>query len=312
MAVPNVFVGAKKLSSRLKQGGVKVFDCSFYLPSAKRNAFEEWQQKRIPGSSFFDIDQVCDTNDPLPHMLPAPEQFWSHMEKEGDFEEVCLYDCSGYYTASARVFWMCKIFGLDAVTILDGGLQSWESAGLQIEQGEEQQTATKKEESEGKPLRWDRTVMKEHLLFDKAKISSLIAQREKDPSSSSLIIDARGAGRFSGEEKEARPGIRSGHIPTSANLPYAELFTEGGGSFLPQEVVREKFEAIGVKFDSSSPSNEPQIVTSCGSGVTGAVLSLALHYCGLPLPSLYDGSWTDWGKEGNGFPVVGKGGKILE
>ena len=307
MAAPKVFVGAQQLSSRIKQGGVKVLDCSFYLPSAKRNALEEWKQKRIPGSSFFDIDQVCHPRSSLPHMLPTPEHFWSHMEKEGDFDEVVLYDASQFYTASARVFWMCKVFGLDEVTILDGGLRSWEQAGLEIEQGDVPEQSPKI----GK-LRWDRAVMKEHLLYDKTKVNSLIAQRKEDPSSFPLIIDARGAGRFNGEQKEARPGLRSGHIPTSANLPFTELFPEGGGSFLPKEVVREKFEAVGVNFSSYAPEGSPGIVTSCGSGVTGAVLSAALHWCGVPEVALYDGSWTDWAVEGNGVPVVGKGGKVLE
>jgi thiosulfate/3-mercaptopyruvate sulfurtransferase len=267
----NPLVSTDWLLEHLDAPDLRIVDASWYLPDAERNPRAEYASEHIPGAVFFDIDDVSDSDNPLPHMLPPPEKFASRMRKLGlgDGNRVVVYDGAGMFSA-ARVWWMFRVFGHEDVSVLDGGLPKWKS--------------------ENKPLA-DLPEMSRERHFTARMNGTLL--RDADQVLGHLydgrqqVVDARSPARFSGKEPEPRPGIRSGHIPGSINVHYRTLLADDG-TLLPRDELRKVFVSAGVDM------NHP-VVTSCGSGITAAILALGLHILGHHQVSLYDGSWAEWG-----------------
>lgn len=272
---PKTLVSTDWLEAHLKDPDLRILDASWYLPDAGRDAKAEYQAAHIPGARFFDIDEIADKRSGLPHMAPPPEMFISRMRAMGvgDGHQVVVYDGSGLFSA-ARVWWTFRLMGKTDVAVLDGGLPKWQAEGRPVE--------------DMPPIVRDRhiTVQRQaHLVKDVTQVAAAAKLGDY------AIIDARPPGRFKGEEPEPRPGLRSGHIPGAVNVPYREVLN-GDGTMKSPDALRNLFAAAGV--DLKKPA-----ITSCGSGVTAAVLSLALERIGKRDHSLYDGSWAEWGMYGD-------------
>lgn len=265
-------VSTEWLAEHLHAPDIVIIDASWHLPAAKRDAKAEFQAARIPGAQFFDIDDISDTNTTLPHMLPSPEKFASRMRKLGigDGKKVIAYDTAGLFSA-ARAWWMFRIFGHDDVAVLDGGFPKWKAEGHPID-----------EDPPDKPQeRHFSARFQSMMVRDKADVLAAVN------SGKSQIADARSPGRFSGAEPEPRPGVRSGHMPGAANVHYATLLKPDGTLKSPDEIANI-FAQAGI--DVKKP-----VITSCGSGVTAAILTLGLTLIGAKEHTLYDGSWSEWG-----------------
>jgi thiosulfate/3-mercaptopyruvate sulfurtransferase len=241
------------------------------MPQTGRDARREFLDAHIPGAVFFDIDEIADAATSLPHMLPSPERFTAAVGVLGigDGDRVVVYDARGVVSA-ARVWWTFRVFGHEGVAVLDGGLPRWRAEGRPVEHGP--------------PAPMPRRFTAR---FNAALVRDLEQMRTNLERQREQVLDARSRGRFAGTEPEPRPGLRGGHIPHSLNLPYEELY-QPDGTLLPPDALREKFAKAGL--DPGRP-----IVTSCGSGVTAAVLALGLHLLGRGDVAVYDGSWTEWG-----------------
>ncbi len=268
----NDVVSTEWLGQHLGSPDIAILDCSWHLPAAKRNAKLEFEEGHIPGAQFFDIDAISDTVSPLPHMLPSPEKFSSRMRKigVGDGKRVIVYDAAGLFSA-ARVWWMFKVFGHDDVAVLDGGLPEWKAGNRPLAEG----PALKPQE------RHFTARYQSMLVRDMTDVAAAIRTR------SAQIADARSPGRFRGEEAEPRPNVRAGHMPGASNVHYASLL-QPGGTLKSAHDIAAVFAAAGV--DLAKP-----VITSCGSGVTAAILSLGLTLAGARDHALYDGSWSEWG-----------------
>jgi thiosulfate/3-mercaptopyruvate sulfurtransferase len=265
-------VSTQWLAERLHAPDIAIIDASWHLPAAKRDVKTEFLAARIPGAQFFDIDEISDSANPLPHMLPRPEKFSSRMKKLGigDGKKVIAYDTAGLFSA-ARAWWMFRIFGHDDVAVLDGGFPKWKAEGRPID-----------EDPPGRPQeRHFSARFQSMMVRDKNDILSAVATGKAQ------IADARSPGRFTGAEPEPRPGIRSGHVPGAANVHYATLLEPDGTLKSPDEIAKV-FGAAGV--DVKKP-----VITSCGSGITAAILTLGLTLIGAKDHALYDGSWSEWG-----------------
>ena len=247
---------------------IAILDASWHLPSSGRDGKKEFAQGHIPGAQFFDIDEISDTSSSLPHMLPSPEKFSSRVRRMGigDGKRVIVYDAAGLFSA-ARVWWMFKVFGHDDVAVLDGGLPKWKAENRALAEGP---AATPQE-------RHFTARYRSMMVRDMAEVRGGAAQ----------IADARSPSRFRGEEPEPRPGVRAGHMPGARNVHYGTLLKVDGTLKSPSEIVAV-FADAGV--DIAKP-----VITSCGSGVTAAVLSLGLTLAGARDHALYDGSWAEWG-----------------
>jgi thiosulfate/3-mercaptopyruvate sulfurtransferase len=268
-ANPNL-VSTDWLAEHLAAPDLVVVDASWYLPAMNRNAKEEYAAGHIPGAVHFDIDEVSDRSSPLPHMLPSPEEFARHMSRLGigDGMRIVVYDGAGLFSAP-RVWWTLKTFGARDVTILDGGAPKWRA--------------------EGRPWTDEPTTRRPAVFtprLDHGAVAAMADVARHLDTGSAQVVDARPADRFRGETPEPRPGVRSGHMPGSLNLPFAEVLADG--RLRDPAAVRKAVEAAGI--DPSRP-----IVTSCGSGVSAAILALALDSIGAPVKSIYDGSWAEWG-----------------
>ncbi len=268
---PNLLVSTQWLADHLDAPDVRVLDGSWHLPDTGRDGRAEYEEAHIPGAVFFDIDEIADTRSSLPHMLPPPEKFVSRVRRMGigDGHRVVIYDQAGLFSA-ARVWWMFRVFGHDDVAVLDGGLPKWIAEGRPTD--------------DLAPQPRDRHfTARRHagLVRDATRVASAVKLGDEQ------IVDARSPGRFAGSEPEPREGLRSGHIPGSKNVHYRTLLNDDGTMRAPDE-LKAIFEGAGV--DLSQP-----VVTTCGSGVTAAILSLALARIGHSRNSLYDGSWTEWG-----------------
>lgn len=268
----NDLVSTEWLEAHLDSPDIAIIDASWHLPTAKRDAKAEFLEAHIPGAQFFDIDELSDTASSLPHMLPSPEKFSSRMRKLGigDGKRVIAYDAAGLFSA-ARAWWMFKVFGHEDVAILDGGLPKWKSESRPLEDG----PARKPQER--------------HFT---ARFRSMMVRGQKDVAAAlktgtAQVADARSGTRFRGEEVEPRPGVRAGHMPGAKNVHYASLLKPDGTLKSPPE-IEAVFAASGI--DLAKP-----VITSCGSGITAAILSLGLTLTGARNHALYDGSWTEWG-----------------
>jgi thiosulfate/3-mercaptopyruvate sulfurtransferase len=271
-AIPqdSFFVSTAWLAENLSAPDVAVIDSTFFLPDEKRDAKAEYLEGHIPGAVFFDIDAIADHTTNLPHMLPHPENFAEAMRKLGLGDEMrfVVYDASNLQ-GGARVWWTLRVFGAREAKILAGGLPRWRAEGRPLERGLVRRA----------PRRFS-------VNFDKTAVAD--AGDVKDASDSGLaqILDARAAARFSGMAAEPRPGLRSGHIPGSLNLPWRDVVRSG--EIKPAGEVKTLMAQAGVDF-------ERPVITSCGSGVTAAILLLALASVGKSDVALYDGSWAEWG-----------------
>ena len=258
---------------------LRIVDASYFLPEMGRDARAEFEAAHIPGAVFMDLGELVDTNSRLPGMVPSPEKFASRCQAIGlgDGSRIVVYDNAPHRT-SARAWWMLNLFGAHEVAILDGGFDKWKAEGRAVESG--------------KPVVRHRhfTVWK-----DTDQIRDLVQMKDNLKTKKAQVVDARSAARFCGEEPEARPGVRPGHIPGSFNLPYTELFN-ADGTYKQGDALRAAFRDVGV--DPGKP-----VVTTCGSGVTAAVLSFGLHFLGAKPTALYDGSWAEWGGASD-TPVV--------
>jgi len=261
-------VSTEWLAQHLESPDIAILDASWHLPSSSRNAKREFTEGHIPGAQFFDIDEISDTSSSLPHMLPSPEKFSSRVRRMGigDGKRVIVYDAAGLFSA-ARVWWMFKVFGHDDVAVLDGGLPKWKAENRALAEGP---AATPQE-------RHFTARYRSMMVRDMAEVRGGVAQ----------IADARSPRRFRGEEPEPRPGVRAGHMPGARNVHYATLLKADGSLKSPVEIA-SVFANAGI--DISKP-----VITSCGSGVTAAVLSLSLTLAGARDHALYDGSWAEWG-----------------
>ncbi|MDE2199074.1 MAG: sulfurtransferase [Rhodospirillales bacterium] len=243
-----------------------------YLPNEPKNGLVEFRRAHIPGARFFDIDVIADPDTTLPHMVPSPGRFEKLVGALGIGNDsfVVFYDQKGLSTA-ARGWWMMGVFGHDRAAVLDGGLPKWLAEGRPTEAGDPPPAPAATFRADYRPSR---------LRGVGDLLANVTSQKE-------LVLDARAAPRFRAEVPEPRPGMRSGHIPGSANLPYTELLNPDQ-TLLPPAALRARLAAAGV--DGSRP-----VVTSCGSGVTATILTLAMTLAGLPAGAVSDGSWTEWG-----------------
>ncbi len=271
---PTPLVSTEWLAEHLRDPRVVVLDSSYHLPTVQRDAETEFEGLRIPGARFFDFDgRIKDQDAQLAHMLPSPGRFAAEVGALGVSNDsfVVAYDVMGMFSA-ARCWWMFRTFGHDAVAVLDGGLPKWERDGRPVEM-------------QAPPDAWPSAEFHAHLRRDLVRSASQV-MGELD---SAEIVDARSSGRYHGTEPEPRPGLRSGHIPGAASVPFQSLLAENGAMRETAE-LRSLFETAGV--DLSRP-----ITASCGSGVTACNLALALKLLGRDDVAVYDGSWSEWGAQ---------------
>jgi len=273
---PKTLVSTQWLAAHLKDPDLRVLDASWYLPGSERDPFAEYQRAHIPGARFFDLDDVSDHRSDLPHMVPPVEKFMSRMRAigVGDGHQIVVYDGSGLFSAP-RVWWLFKLMGQMDIAVLDGGFPKWQAEGHPVE--------------DLPPILRDRHMMvrrQNHMVKDVTQVSAASKLGESE------IVDARSPGRFYGTDPEPRPGLRAGHIPGSKDVFYKDLLKADDTMKSPDE-MRQVFVEAGVDLDKP-------VITSCGSGVTAAILSLGLTRMGKTDHSLYDGSWTEWGM----FPTL--------
>jgi len=278
-ANPDALVSTDWLAEHQNDPGVVVLDGTYHLPTAKRDAAAEFLETHIPGAVRFDIDDICDPDDPLPHMLPSPERFAEKVAALGvsNADRVIVYDVYGMQSA-ARGWWMFRIFGHDNVAVLDGGMAKWIAEGRPTESGETAPTPASFTAS-----------------FRPELVRSRDDIRANIETAGYAVFDVRAAGRFAGTEPEPREGMRSGHIPGSVSLPFQVLLNPEDKTFKPADEIRAVLEQNGL--DLSRPA-----AASCGSGVTACILALGAHLVGKSDVAVYDGSWSDWGSR-NDTPV---------
>jgi len=262
-------VSSEWLESRLNDDSVRIVEASWHMPAANRSARDEYVQAHIPGAVFYDIDLFA-AQSHLPHTLPSAAEFAGFAGALGIDEDktVVVYDSVGMFSA-ARVWWMFRYFGARQVYLLDGGLPAWRSAQLPLESGSVQTSPT---------------VF--NITMSATGFVDADGVLEASTTGSSRILDARSLARFAGEEAEARPGLRSGHIPNSTSIPFTELMNDG--RLKSDEELKQIFEGMGI-------TDRTDVITTCGSGVTAAIINAALLSIGNQTVSIYDGSWTEWG-----------------
>jgi thiosulfate/3-mercaptopyruvate sulfurtransferase len=240
------------------------------MPDDKRDPAAEFRQRHIPGAVFFDIDAIADRTTDLPHMMPTPGEFAAAMGALGivSGRMVVIYDGAGIFSAP-RAWWMLRAMGHDDVAVLDGGLPQWQREGRALERGD------------AHPVPAAFTAVPQPALM---RDFAAVLANQSNPAA--RLVDARSASRFTGEEKEPRAGLRSGHMPGAANVPWRSLLADG--RLKPDAELKAAFQKAGV--DIARP-----IITTCGSGISAAILMLALQKIGAADVALYDGSWAEWG-----------------
>ncbi len=260
------------LAAHIDAPDVIIVDASWHLPGTDRSGHAEYLEQRIPGAIFFDIDDISDDTSGLPHMLPTPVKFAARMRKLGigDGMRIVVYDALGMFSAP-RVWWTFRVMGCDDVVVLDGGLPKWLAEDRPTQDGPPRQRTPRHFTPRQRP----------------AMVRDANEVRDALTSGKERLLDARPAKRFNGQAPEPRAGLRSGHMPGAANLPASALTAEDG-TFLPVDELRQRFQNAGI--DLNAP-----VITTCGSGVTAAILSLGLAELDHTDNALYDGSWSEWG-----------------
>lgn len=268
----NTLVSTEWLSDHLDDKNILILDASYHLPAVKRNPDQEFMEQHIPSACRFNIEKIADPEAILPHMLPSSELFDAVMHTLGVEPEmqIIVYDSVGLFSA-ARAWWMFRYFGHFEVAVLDGGLPAWQENGCAVESGRSQSRL---------PTYSFKSRQQSNWVVDATDLLENINTQDY------LVLDARPIPRFKGEVPEPRPGMSTGHIPGSVNLPFNDLLDAETGLLQSLKIIRQRFEVVGL---------DQQVVVSCGSGVTACVLALGLEVAGLPAPKLYDGSWSEWG-----------------
>ena len=269
---PKTLVSTQWLAEHLSDPDLRILDASYYLADMGRDAKAEYDAAHIPGARFFDIDEVCDSRSPLPHMVPPSEKFISRMRAMGvgDGHQVVVYDGTGLFSA-ARVWWHFRHMGKTDIAVLDGGMPKWIAEGHPVE--------------DMPPLLRDRHIT---VSVQNQMIIEVTGVARASKLGDHTILDARAPERFRGEVPEPREGLRAGHIPGSTNVHYRSLLNEDG-TMKDTDELRAAFAAQDA--DLTKP-----VITTCGSGVTAAILALALERIGVDRVALYDGSWAEWGQ----------------
>jgi thiosulfate/3-mercaptopyruvate sulfurtransferase len=275
----DLLVSTDWLAGEMGKTDLRIIDATMFLPAQARNARAEFEAAHIPGAVFFDIEEVSDTSNPLPTMLPPAEKFASRCQALGlgDGSRIVVYDNSPLKSA-ARVWWMLNLFGAHEVAILDGGFAKWQAEGRPVESG--------------KPI-----VRHRHFTVwaDRKLVRDMAQMTDNLRSKAEEVVDARSAARFTGAEPDPRPGVRPGHIPGSSNIPYSALFNEDG-TFKSRADIKALFDAAGI--DLGKP-----LVATCGSGITAPVVAFGAALIGKGDVAIYDGSWSEWGANPH-TPVV--------
>jgi thiosulfate/3-mercaptopyruvate sulfurtransferase len=285
-AHPEALVSSEWLAAHLDDPHVRVIDCSFKLPGITPTARADYERGHIPGTVFFDIDDVAAPGTSLPHMIPSADLFAQKVGALGigDDDRVVVYDSNGLSSAG-RAWWMLRLFGHRDVVLLDGGLPKWKAEGRPVE------TAVLRPTPRHFTARFDPALVR-----DKAALLANLATRHEQ------VVDARAAARFDGTAPEVRPGLRGGHIPGSRNLPYDQVTD-------PATHQLRSAEQLTALFRDASVALDRPVVTTCGSGVTACALAFALHLIGHPGTAVYDGSWSEWGLPGDTPVETGSAGK---
>ncbi len=274
--LPTPLVRPDWVAAHLDHPALCLVDASYHLPSAGRNARQEYAAKHLPGAVFADLDALSDETAPYPHTLPAPEVLAARLGALGigDDQLVVVYDGSGQQFSAPRLWWMLRTMGHRQVAVLDGGLPAWERAGYPVTAAASPVTPAVF------TPRWDRSRWRD-----------LAAMRAVVADGGAQVVDARSPGRFAATEPEPRAGVRGGHHPGARSVHYATLVGEDGFTLAP-EALRARFAQAGVRL-------EAPIVASCGSGITACAVLLALEVAGAQATAVYDGSWTEWGSQGD-------------
>ena len=270
----HTLIDCEVLHSQLDDDDLVILDGTWFLPNVDRDAKAEFNEKHIPGARFFDIDANSDQSSSLPHMIPTANAFSESVEKLGisNSSKIAIYDAQGLFSA-ARVWWLFRLFGHQQVAVVDGGLPAWVTAGFEITD----LTTTIKSGT------YQST-------FDPIKVVDLTGMQQRVRDQSAIVLDARSAGRFNGSAPEPRPELKSGHMPGAYSLPATDLLVDG--KLKPITELQSIFQRFSI-------TKESPVVTSCGSGVTAAIITLAMAHSGLGMHQLYDGSWTEWASVGN-------------